>query len=212
MDHRLFIGPLLGYQMKFDISTTFLSVLLSVAPIGDRDAHVYGGHVVSGVRVVFALQQGGVVEAPDACSSVGRLELCLWLQTRRWPSGAWRAPSSSPSNADARGGAQAEAKRLECASCGRRFSSAWGLKVHEDGHRGIFPYHCAYCARGFTSQTNLRGHLVKHTGVREFRCTACGREYTYARELRRHAAVCAVGGRAVQDGTGEGTGETAPPA
>ena len=51
--------------------------------------------------------------------------------------------------------------------CSRTFLGAWGLKVHEDIHLGIYPYKCPYCGKGFSSQTNLRGHLVRHTGVRE---------------------------------------------
>ena len=92
-----------------------------------------------------------------------------------------------------------------CSRCPRSFYTATGLKLHEDLHIGRYRYTCPYCGKGFSGTTNLRGHIVQHTGVREFRCALCDREYIYARDLRQHEAVCAVGGRAVRDGTSEGT-------
>ena len=60
---------------------------------------------------------------------------------------------------------QPNKKPLSCRHCSRTFLSAWGLKLHEDIHRGIYPYKCPYCGNGFSSQTILCRHLVRHTGV-----------------------------------------------
>ena len=81
--------------------------------------------------------------------------------------------------------------RYKCrGDCGQPFSSASGLRSHEDQHRGEYRYRCQYCHQGFPSTTNLRRHLTKHTGVQAFVCLHCGNAFSSLGDLKRHSKSC----------------------
>ena len=77
-------------------------------------------------------------------------------------------------------------RQLKCSICDKHFSTLHGLELHQDLHRGRYPYHCQFCGKGCLSTTNLRRHIVKHTGVRDHKCTLCAKEFSCPWSLKRH--------------------------
>ena len=73
-----------------------------------------------------------------------------------------------------------------CNECGKHFTTNFGLKLHLELHKGIYPYHCPYCGRGFAATNNLKGHLVKHTGIKTFVCHICKKAFSYSTPLKDH--------------------------
>lgn len=89
---------------------------------------------------------GGVVPSPPIPSTSGDSGVGV-------SGGGGKAGSSKAANANK--------KRYHCEICGKKFSTAWYVRVHRKSHSGERPYICHNCGKGFMLPNVLQVHLRK---------------------------------------------------
>ncbi|KAM4619235.1 zinc finger protein 143 isoform 1-T2 [Polymixia lowei] len=80
--------------------------------------------------------------------------------------------------------------RCEHEGCGKLYTTAHHLKVHERSHTGDKPYVCEYlgCGKKFATGYGLKSHSRTHTGEKPYRCQEmnCRKSFKTSGDLQKH--------------------------
>ncbi|XP_048878604.1 zinc finger protein 76 [Brienomyrus brachyistius] len=80
--------------------------------------------------------------------------------------------------------------RCDYEGCGRLYTTAHHLKVHERAHTGDRPYHCDMptCGKAFATGYGLKSHLRTHTGEKPYKCPEdmCYKAFKTSGDLQKH--------------------------
>ncbi|XP_077868646.1 uncharacterized protein LOC100373981 [Saccoglossus kowalevskii] len=74
--------------------------------------------------------------------------------------------------------------------CGRMYTTAHHLKVHERAHTGDRPYKCEHpgCGKAFATGYGLKSHTRVHTGEKPYKCPeeSCQKSFKTSGDLQKH--------------------------
>ncbi|XP_078287771.1 histone-lysine N-methyltransferase PRDM9-like [Rhinoraja longicauda] len=92
-------------------------------------------------------------------------------------------------------------RRHECAECGKCFTCAEQLHLHQRTHTGERPYKCPDCGKSFAQAGDLWKHQGTHTGERPYTCSDCGKSFSYLYQQKAHTCLetCPVCGNVFKD-------------
>ncbi|KAM8861348.1 zinc finger protein 143 isoform 1-T1 [Synchiropus picturatus] len=80
--------------------------------------------------------------------------------------------------------------RCEYEGCGKLYTTAHHLKVHERSHTGDKPYICEFsgCGKKFATGYGLKSHSRTHTGEKPYRCLElnCSKSFKTSGDLQKH--------------------------
>ncbi|XP_018606659.1 zinc finger protein 76 [Scleropages formosus] len=80
--------------------------------------------------------------------------------------------------------------RCDYEGCGRLYTTAHHLKVHERAHTGDRPYRCDVptCGKAFATGYGLKSHLRTHTGEKPYKCPEdmCYKAFKTSGDLQKH--------------------------
>ncbi|KAK2894634.1 hypothetical protein QQF64_012478 [Cirrhinus molitorella] len=80
--------------------------------------------------------------------------------------------------------------RCEHEGCGKLYTTAHHLKVHERSHTGDKPYICEHigCGKKFATGYGLKSHVRTHTGEKPYRCQElnCLKSFKTSGDLQKH--------------------------
>ncbi|XP_024138586.1 zinc finger protein 143 isoform X2 [Oryzias melastigma] len=80
--------------------------------------------------------------------------------------------------------------RCEYEGCGKLYTTAHHLKVHERSHTGDKPYVCDFrgCGKKFATGYGLKSHSRTHTGEKPYRCQElnCHKSFKTSGDLQKH--------------------------
>ncbi|XP_033909440.1 zinc finger protein 143-like isoform X1 [Acipenser ruthenus] len=83
-----------------------------------------------------------------------------------------------------------KAFRCEYEGCGKLYTTAHHLKVHERSHTGDRPYQCEHigCGKAFATGYGLKSHIRTHTGEKPYRCQEmnCNKSFKTSGDLQKH--------------------------
>ncbi|XP_041490229.1 zinc finger protein 76 isoform X4 [Microtus oregoni] len=97
--------------------------------------------------------------------------------------------SSAPHNGK---GQQIGDRAFRCGykGCGRLYTTAHHLKVHERAHTGDRPYRCDFpsCGKAFATGYGLKSHVRTHTGEKPYKCPEelCSKAFKTSGDLQKH--------------------------
>lgn len=89
-------------------------------------------------------------------------------------------------------GQQVGSKAFRCGykGCGRLYTTAHHLKVHERAHTGDKPYTCDFpsCGKAFATGYGLKSHTRTHTGEKPYKCPedVCSKAFKTSGDLQKH--------------------------
>ncbi|KAJ8777576.1 hypothetical protein J1605_014229 [Eschrichtius robustus] len=87
---------------------------------------------------------------------------------------------------------QSGEKAFRCGydGCGKLYTTAHHLKVHERSHTGDRPYQCEHagCGKAFATGYGLKSHVRTHTGEKPYRCSEdnCTKSFKTSGDLQKH--------------------------
>ncbi|XP_012725658.2 zinc finger and SCAN domain-containing protein 2 [Fundulus heteroclitus] len=76
-----------------------------------------------------------------------------------------------------------------CNQCGKTFTQACNLKVHQRIHLGQGLHLCSHCGKGFPSFANLKTHKCSQTGNKPYCCAVCGNKFSRLWNLKLHQRI-----------------------
>uniref|UniRef100_A0A6I8NGQ2 Zinc finger protein 143 n=1 Tax=Ornithorhynchus anatinus TaxID=9258 RepID=A0A6I8NGQ2_ORNAN len=83
-----------------------------------------------------------------------------------------------------------KAFRCDYDGCGKLYTTAHHLKVHERSHTGDRPYQCEHpgCGKAFATGYGLKSHVRTHTGEKPYRCSEdnCTKSFKTSGDLQKH--------------------------
>ncbi|OCT83652.1 zinc finger protein 143 L homeolog isoform X2 [Xenopus laevis] len=83
-----------------------------------------------------------------------------------------------------------KAFRCDYEGCGKLYTTAHHLKVHERSHTGDRPYQCDHggCRKAFATGYGLKSHVRTHTGEKPYRCSEenCTKSFKTSGDLQKH--------------------------
>ncbi|KFQ80952.1 Zinc finger protein 76, partial [Phaethon lepturus] len=89
-------------------------------------------------------------------------------------------------------GQQVGSRAFRCGykGCGRLYTTAHHLKVHERAHTGDRPYTCDFpsCGKAFATGYGLKSHMRTHTGEKPYKCPedVCSKAFKTSGDLQKH--------------------------
>ncbi|NXC20866.1 ZNF76 protein, partial [Corythaeola cristata] len=89
-------------------------------------------------------------------------------------------------------GQQVGSRAFRCGykACGRLYTTAHHLKVHERAHTGDRPYTCDFpsCGKAFATGYGLKSHMRTHTGEKPYKCPedVCSKAFKTSGDLQKH--------------------------
>uniref|UniRef100_A0A8D0CFM1 Transcription factor IIIA n=1 Tax=Salvator merianae TaxID=96440 RepID=A0A8D0CFM1_SALMN len=167
-------------------------------------AGLHTGDATIDPDTITALEQYAAkvsIDGSDNASSTGMIgdseqdkKMQIVLQSH-----STRVTSKSQSSGD-------KAFRCDYDGCGKLYTTAHHLKVHERSHTGDRPYQCDHpgCGKAFATGYGLKSHVRTHTGEKPYRCSEenCTKSFKTSGDLQKHIRthtgekpyVCTVSG------------------
>ncbi|TRY84721.1 hypothetical protein DNTS_001223 [Danionella cerebrum] len=76
-----------------------------------------------------------------------------------------------------------------CNQCGKKFTQACNLKVHQRVHQREGLHLCSHCGKGYTSFSDLRKHQCSQSGDKPYSCALCGNKFSRLWNLKLHQRI-----------------------